>query len=118
MAGIFGVKLIKVELNNSKNMLKKILQGLGLSKKKISREDKPVGEVTHYYGGLGVAIMKFSKPIKIGQKITIQGATTNFSQEIKSMQYNHKDISEAGAGQEIGIKIKEKVREGDQVYFD
>ncbi len=99
-------------------MLKKILQRLGLSRKKILREDKPVGEITHYYGGLGVAIVKFNKSVKIGQKITIQGATTNFSQEIKSMQYDHKDISEVGVGQEVGIKIKEKVREGDRVYLD
>lgn len=99
-------------------MLKKILKSLGLSKDKTARADKPAGEVTHYYSGIEVAIIKFDKPISVGQKITIQGATTDFSQEIKSMQYDHKDIQSAKAGQEMGIKVKDKVREGDKVYLD
>lgn len=86
--------------------------------KKTVREDKPVGVVTHYYGGLEVAIVKFNQPVKVGQKITILGATTDFCQEIKSMQYDHKDIDSAKAGQEVGIKAKDKVREGDNVYLD
>lgn len=98
-------------------MLKKILQSLGFGKK-TARQDKPVGEITHYYGGISVAIIKFKQPINVGQKITVQGAHTDFSQEIKSMQYDHKDISSAKAGQEIGIKVKDKVREGDSVYLD
>ncbi|MDD5547883.1 MAG: translation elongation factor-like protein [Candidatus Pacebacteria bacterium] len=99
-------------------MLKKILKSLGLLKSKALRTDKPVGVITHYYGGIEVAIIKFSKPVSVGQKITIQGATTDFSQEIKSMQYDHKEIQSAKAGQEVGIKSKDKVREGDSVYFD
>lgn len=99
-------------------MLKKILKSIGLLKSKASREDKPAGAITHYYSGIEVAIIKFDKPISVGQKITIQGATTDFSQEIKSMQYDHKDIQAAKADQEVGIKVKDKVREGDKVYLD
>ena len=32
------------------------------------------------------------------------------------MQYDHKDIAEAKKGQEVGIKVVGKVREGDEVY--
>ncbi|MDD5431166.1 MAG: hypothetical protein PHP03_03005 [Candidatus Pacebacteria bacterium] len=98
-------------------MLKKILKALGFSKKTV-RADKPAGVVTHYYGGLEVAIVKFNKPVNVGQKISIIGATTDFSQEVKSMQYDHKDIPTAKSGQEVGIKVKDKVREGDDVYLD
>ncbi|MEK9194442.1 MAG: translation elongation factor-like protein [Patescibacteria group bacterium] len=80
-------------------------------------EAKPIGEVTHYYGGLGVAIVKFKKAIKVGEKLRFKGATTDFEEALKSMQYDHKDIEEAKKGQEVGIKVKEKVREGDEVYL-
>jgi putative protease len=79
-------------------------------------EEKPIGEITHYYSGIGVAIIKFNQPIKKGEEIAIRGAHTDFTQIIDSIQYDHKDIGEAKKGQEVGIKVKEKVREGDKVY--
>ncbi len=98
-------------------MLKKLLKALGLSRKVI-RTDKPVGEVTHFYGKAGVAIVKFNKDISKGSKLTFQGATTDFSQEVMSMEFDHKSINLAPKGKEIGIKVKDKVRDGDQVYLD
>lgn len=80
-------------------------------------EPKPIGEVTHYYGGLGVAIIKFKKAIKEGERLHFKGATTDFEETASSMQYDHKEIKEAKKGQEVGIKVKEKVREGDEVYL-
>ena len=78
-------------------------------------EQKPIGEVTHYYGGLGVAIVKFSRNVEVGETIQFKGASTDFAQKIDSMQFDHKDIQSAKKGQEVGIKTKEKVREKDQV---
>lgn len=86
------------------------------SKNKKSDEPKPIGEVTHYYGGLGVAIVKFTKKVKTGERIRFKGATTDFEETIKSMQYNHQEIKEAKKNQEVGIKVSDKVREGDKVY--
>lgn len=98
-------------------MLKKILQALGLSKK-MPRTDKPVGEVTHYYGNLGVAIVKFNQDVSVGANLCFQGATTDFSQNLDSMQLDHKSVLKAPKGKEIGIKAKKKVREGDSVYLN
>lgn len=80
------------------------------------KKEKPIGVVTHYYGGIGVAIVKFNKAVKAGTGIKFKGATTDFSQKITSMQYEHKDMASAKKGQEVGIKVDEKVREGDEVY--
>ena len=80
------------------------------------KEEKPIGEVTHFYGHLGVAIVKFKEAVDKGDEVCFRGAHTDFSQKIDSMQYDHKDIDKAEKGQEIGIKVKEKVREGDKVY--
>jgi len=85
-----------------------------LSKK--TKEPKPIGEVTHYYSGLGVAIVKFNKAVKKGIKVNFKGATTDFEQALDSIQYNHKDIEKVKKGQEVGVKVKDKVREGDKVY--
>jgi len=72
--------------------------------------------VTHFYGHLEVAIVKFNKKVDVGAKVHFKGVTTDFDEEIKSMQYDHKPIESAKKGQEVGIKVGGKVREGDQVF--
>lgn len=81
-----------------------------------TKEEKPIGAVTHFFSGIQVAIVKFNREAKVGKTVKFKGATTDFSQEIDSMQYDHKDIKSAKKGQEVGIKVAEKVREGDEVY--
>ena len=76
---------------------------------------KIIGTVTHYYNHLGVAIVKFSKAVKVGEEVHFKGATTDFVEKVASMQYDHKGVSSAKKGQEVGIKVTDKVREGDEV---
>jgi len=80
------------------------------------KEPKPIGIVTHYFSHISVAIVKFNKAISVGTKVHFKGATTDFEETITSMQYNHEDIKTAKKGQEVGIKVGDKVREGDEVY--
>ena len=98
-------------------MLKKLLRALGFSKK-VLRTDKPVGEVTHYYSKLGVAIVKFNQDVPVGKNVTFQGATTDFSQNLDSMELDHKSVAMAPRGREVGLKAKDKVREGDKVFLN
>lgn len=86
------------------------------TKPKVKKE-KPIGIVNHYYGNIGVGIIKFNKPVKAGTEVEIRGATTNFSQKLDSMQYDHKSIQTAPKGKEVGVKLEDKVREGDEVYL-
>jgi putative protease len=79
-------------------------------------EKKSIGEITHYFGNIGVAIVKFNRTVKLGEEICFKGSHTEFTQKIDSMQFDHKDITSAKKGQEVGIKVDEKVREGDKVY--
>ena len=81
------------------------------------KEEKPIGKITHYYDHIGVAIIKFNKAVKKGEMIAIRGSHTDFTQKIDSIQYDHKDISAAKKGQEVGIKVKEKVHNTDKVYI-
>lgn len=81
--------------------------------------DKPkkIGIVTHYFSHIGVGIIKLDGELKVGDKVKIEGHTTNFEQEISKMQFDHKDIEKGKKGQEVGIKIDNKVRDGDKVYL-
>lgn len=80
------------------------------------KERKPIGEVTHYYGDLKVAVVKFSKKIETGTAVHFKGATTDFEQTLDSMQLDHKDVDKVAKGKEVGVKVKKKVRAGDEVY--
>ena len=77
---------------------------------------KSIGEVTHYYGDLKVAVVKFSRGVEAGEKVHFKGATTDFEQALDSMQLDHKAIEEVKKGKEVGVKVKDKVRAGDEVY--
>lgn len=86
-------------------------------KKTFKKEGKLIGKITHYFSNIEVAVIKLFFPLKIGDTIrVIGGQETDFEQKIKSMQVNHKEIKTAKKGQDIGLKIKEKVHEGYKVY--
>jgi putative protease len=80
-------------------------------------EEKKVGEVIKYFGKIGVAAIRLSEgSLKVGDTIHIVGHTSESTQPIDSMQIENKDVQEAGPGADIGIKVKDRVREHDVVY--
>ncbi|MEK7508002.1 MAG: hypothetical protein AAB602_02880 [Patescibacteria group bacterium] len=81
------------------------------------KKQKPIGIVTHFYGNISVAIVKFKTTVKVGTAIKFSGSTTDFGETIRSMQFNHKPVSSAKKGQQVGIEVKNRVREGDNVYL-
>ena len=83
----------------------------------MADEPKKVGVITHYYLNIGVGIIKLDSDIKVGDRLKFQGHKTDFEQEVSQMQFDHKDIEEGKKGQEVGIKLTDKVRDGDAVYL-
>ncbi|OGC91573.1 MAG: translation elongation factor-like protein [candidate division Zixibacteria bacterium RBG_16_48_11] len=75
-----------------------------------------VGKVTDYFAKIGVIALELSATLKVGDKIHIKGHTTDFEQNVDSIQIEHKSVPEAGAGASVGIKVKEHCRHNDQVY--
>ena len=75
-----------------------------------------VGEVTHYFTKISVAVIEVSSPLKVGDQIAIKGLTTNFEQTLDSMQVEGENIEEANPGDDIGMKVADRVRKGDIVY--
>ncbi len=112
-------KTVKKVVKNAKKTVKKLVKH-AVPKKVVvaaAKKEKPLGVVVHYYGHIGVAIIKCSTPVKVGVKAHFKGATTDFACTIDSMQYEHAPIAEAAKGQEVGIKVTDKVRDGDEVFL-
>jgi putative protease len=82
----------------------------------MSKSLEKVGEITHYFTRIGVAVLDLTGSIKVGDRIAIKGMTTNFEMTVASMQIEGKNIQEAGAGDDIGMKVDDRVRQGDIVY--
>lgn len=73
---------------------------------------KPIGKITHYYDKAGVAIINLTDTLKVGDKIKLEGGKTEFNQTVEEIQMDHKPVSVAKAGDIVGIKVNQKIREG------
>ena len=82
----------------------------------MEEEGQLIGKITHYFSNIGVAVIKLSDVLEVGDKIRITGGETDFEQTVDSMEVEHKKIEKAKAGDEVGLKVSEKVREGYKVY--
>lgn len=79
--------------------------------------EQPIGVVTHYYSHLSVAVVQLNEgPLRVGDRIRIKGHTTDLRQEVESMELDHQSVQEASAGQIFGLKVRDHVREHDQIY--
>ena len=75
-----------------------------------------VGTVTHYFSRIRVAGILVSDQMAVGDRILIIGHTTALEQIANSMELDHQPIDVATTGQEIGLRVIDRVRKGDEVY--
>ncbi len=80
-------------------------------------EEKEIGRVSSYFSHVGVAAIKLSGKLKVGDKVHIKGSTSDFEVGIDSIQIDRKDVKAAKKGDHIGIKVPEKVRPNDKVFL-
>ncbi|MEX0616827.1 MAG: translation elongation factor-like protein [Candidatus Woykebacteria bacterium] len=79
-------------------------------------KEKEIGKVSHFYDKISVGVVKLSDKLKVGDKIHIQGSHDDFKQTVESMQLEHKPTDEAKKGNEVAIKVAQKVHDNDKVY--
>lgn len=77
---------------------------------------RKIGEVIHYYTNIEVAVIDLIDNITVGDMIMIKGATTDFTQPVESIQIEHKKVNNAEPGDSIGLLVKYRVRECDEVF--
>jgi selenocysteine-specific translation elongation factor len=75
-----------------------------------------IGKVSDFFARPVVAGIELTATLKLGDKIHIQGHTTDLEMTVDSMQINNVDVQEAKAGDAVGVKVSDRVRRGDTVY--
>jgi len=76
-----------------------------------------LGRVTHYFSKIGVAAIEITQDtLRVGDTIHVKGHTSDFTQQVDSMQIDGKAVQEATAGQSIGTKVVGHAREHDAVF--
>lgn len=75
-----------------------------------------IGRITHFFSKISVAVIELKAPLKVGDIIVVKGPTTDFQQVVDSMQIEHENVQTALAGQSIGLKVMQRVRETDVVF--
>lgn len=79
-------------------------------------KETKVGRVVTYFAHPEAAAIELEDHLKVGDTIHIKGHTTDFEQEVESMQIENETVQEAKKGDSIGVKVKERVRRNDVVY--
>ena len=80
------------------------------------KEYVEIGKVTHFFSKISVAIIELTDVLSVGDQIAIKGPTTSVEQAVDSMQIEHENVQKATSGQNIGLKVNDRVRENDMVY--
>ena len=76
-----------------------------------------IGSISNYFSNISVAAFEIeSGKLKVGDTVHIKGHTTDITETVSSIQMEHEEIETAKQGDDIGIKISQKVRGGDQVF--
>lgn len=78
--------------------------------------DLKVGKVTHYYDKIGVAVVELTDSLSVGDEIRISGHGNEFTQKVASMQIEHENVETAKKGQAVGLKVDQKIKDGDEVF--
>ncbi len=80
-------------------------------------DEKEIGRVSGYFSHVGVAAIKLSGGLKVGDKVRIKGHTTDFEVKVGSIQIDKSPVKMAKKGDHIGIMVTEKVRPNDAVLL-
>jgi translation elongation factor EF-1alpha len=81
------------------------------------QEGKLIGRITHYFDNISVAVIDLEDSLSVGDTIRIVGGEkTDFEQTVESMESEHEKVKKAKKKDSVGLKVKEKVREGYKVY--
>ena len=85
--------------------------------KKEVEQGQYLGEITHFFSRIKVVVIKIEKgKLQVGDRIHIKGGSTDFKQEVKSIQIESVDVKAAKKGDDFGLKVDKKARVGDKVY--
>jgi translation elongation factor EF-Tu-like GTPase len=77
---------------------------------------KQIGQITHYFDHISVAALTLTESLHIGDTVHILGHSTDFKQEVTSLEIEHQSVEEAKAGDDVAMKVIQKVHAHDKVF--
>lgn len=72
--------------------------------------------MTHYYEHAGACVVSLEGALRVGDTIHIRGHTTDFYQRVDRIERDHVAVESGSAGEEVGVQVSQRVREGDEVF--
>jgi putative protease len=79
--------------------------------------ERLIGAVTHYFNGPSVAVVHVTEgELHQGDRIHILGHTSDFVEDVTSMEVEHQKVQTAGVGDDVAVRVIERARVHDQVY--
>ena len=75
-----------------------------------------IGRVTHYYSHLSVAAVELSDPLAVGARVHIKGHTTDFVQDVTSLEVDRNPVERVGPGDDVAMKVDDHVRDHDLIF--
>ena len=79
--------------------------------------EEQVAVVVKFFPKPSVAALQVTHgSLKKGDTLRYKGHTTDFTEQVSSMEIDNQPIEEAKVGDLVGLKVKERVRENDKVY--
>jgi len=78
--------------------------------------EQRIGRVTHFYNRICVAVLDLSDRLEVGDVIRIRGRSTDFTQEVRSLEIEHEKVQSVGPGAEVALEVLKRVRRNDAVY--
>lgn len=79
--------------------------------------EKEIGKITHYFDRIGVGIVELSEILHVGDTVHIKGHSSDFTQNVDSMQIEHLTVPEGKPGDSVGIKVAQKIHPNDRVFL-
>ena len=83
----------------------------------MEEKEIEVALVQDYFAHVGVVALEIvAEGIHVGDVLHFKGHTTDLITEVSSMQIEHESVKDAKIGDNVGVKVNDKVRIHDKVY--
>ncbi len=78
---------------------------------------KEIGKVTHFFDHISVAVLALADKVRVGDTVHFLGHSTDFKMEVTSLQIEHKEVKEAKKGDDVALKVTQRVHPNDKVFI-
>jgi putative protease len=75
-----------------------------------------IGTVNHFFDRISVAVLSLTGELRVGDRLHVLGHSTDFEQVVTTLQVEHKEVEQAGPGDDVAMKVSQRVHPHDKVF--